>query len=367
MDEDRKFWDSSPLKDTIPDLAVFAKDLRQRIAYDKGLYYSERDIRSFLGGLAMSHLHLLHGISGTGKTSLPIAFARAVGAEYTLVEVQAGWRDRQDLLGNFNAFERRYYESEFLQALYKAQCPKYEERLYIIVLDEMNLSHPEQYFADMLSALEKPDEKDRLLTLMTAPVEPAPAMLKKGRKLWIPSNVWFVGTANHDETTKDFADKTYDRSHVMELPRHREQFTPKVCEYRDPITSEALKDAFENAKNQYSDKAEKSYQYLEDQLGNVLWDRFGVGWGNRLERQMESYVPVVIAAGGSIGEATDHILATKILRKIRDRYDNKADYLRNLRDRIDQSWQNLDRNNQPERSLDIISGELRRLSEDEGN
>lgn len=377
MDKDSNLKTPVPMTDKIPDLTVFAEDLQQRIAYDpeteKVLYYSMRDIRSFLGGLAMSHLHLLYGISGTGKTSLPLAFARAVGAECTLVEVQAGWRDRQDLLGHFNAFERRYYESEFLQALYKAQCPKYEERLYVIVLDEMNLSHPEQYFADMLSALEKPDEKDRLLTLMTAPVEPAPTMLKKGRKLWIPSNVWFVGTANHDETTKDFADKTYDRSHVMELPRHRERFDPEDCEYRDPIASEALKDAFENAKDQYSDEAEEAYQYLEDQLGNVLWGRFGVGWGNRLERQMESYVPVVIAAGGSIGEATDHILTTKILRKIRDRYDNNADDLRELKQKIENSWSELIKGEKDAvehkavRSLGIISDELRRLGEDEGS
>ena len=369
MDENSNFQASVPMTDQIDNLADFARDIQQRIAYDPAteqvLYYSMRDIRSFLGGLAMSHLHLLHGISGTGKTSLPLAFARAVGAGCKLVEVQAGWRDRQDLLGHFNSFERRYYESEFLQALYKAQCPAFQNRLYIVVLDEMNLSHPEQYFADMLSALEKPDEKDRLLTLMTAPVESAPSLLKEGRKLWIPSNVWFVGTANHDETTKDFADKTYDRSHVMELPRHRENFQINMqLDPRQPIAYNVLKQAFEKAKEQNSGKASEAYQFLESNLGEILGKSFRVGWGNRLERQMEDYVPVVIAAGGSIGEATDHILATKILRKIRDRYDNNVADLRELQNCISKSWENLDQKNQPERSLDIISDELRRLGEE---
>lgn len=389
MDEDSNLQTPMRMTDQIDNLANFAHDLQQRIAYDpeteKVLYYSMRDIRSFLGGLAMSHLHLLHGISGTGKTSLPLAFARAVGAGCTLVEVQAGWRDRQDLLGHFNAFERRYYESEFLQALYEAQCPAFQNRLYIVVLDEMNLSHPEQYFADMLSALEKPDEKDRLLTLMTAPVESAPYLLKNGRKLWIPSNVWFVGTANHDETTKDFADKTYDRSHVMELPRHRENFQINMqLDYRQPIAYNALKQAFENAKAKkgFADKAKKAYQFLESNLGEILGKSFRVGWGNRLERQMEDYVPVVIAAGGSIGEATDHILATKILRKIRDRYDNRADDLRKLKQEIEDSWSYLYPEGEFEEliedekvadehkakcSLAIISDELRRLGQDEGN
>ena len=191
---------------------------------EEALFYSAADVRSFLGGLAMSRLHLLQGISGTGKTSLPLAFARAIGAGHALIEVQAGWRDRQDLIGHYNTFEKRFYESDFLQALYKASCPKYAKSPFIVVLDEMNLSHPEQYFADLLSALEQEPEQQRLV-LMTAAVASAPeCMADGGKKLPLPPNVWFVGTANHDETTKDFADKTYDRAHVMELPRHRETF-----------------------------------------------------------------------------------------------------------------------------------------------
>lgn len=80
---------------------------------------------------------------------------RAIGAESAVIEVQSGWRDRQDLIGHFNAFERRFYESEFLKAMYRALTPFYRDTPFIIVLIEMNLSHPEQYFADLLSALER--------------------------------------------------------------------------------------------------------------------------------------------------------------------------------------------------------------------
>jgi 5-methylcytosine-specific restriction endonuclease McrBC GTP-binding regulatory subunit McrB len=97
-----------------------------------------------------------------------------------------------------------------VQALYRAGTPAFKDKPYVIVLDEMNLSHPEQYFADVLSAI----ERDAPLTLTNVLLEPAPSRLAEGRLLAIPSNVWFVGTANHDETTMGFADKTYDRSHV---------------------------------------------------------------------------------------------------------------------------------------------------------
>ena len=135
------------------------------------------------------------------------------------IAVQAGWRDRDDLLGHFNAFERRFYEKDCLQALYKAQTPHWQDTCNVILLDEMNLSRPEQYFAEFLSALEKNNPDERLISLSETALPGAPDMLRDGRQILVPKNVWFIGTANHDETTNELADKTYDRSHVMTLPK----------------------------------------------------------------------------------------------------------------------------------------------------
>jgi hypothetical protein len=369
MDNDNDLQSTRPTTDEIRSLKDFAEYVRHRMAYDpkteKALYYSPEDARSFIAGLAMSKLHLLQGISGTGKTSLPLAFARAIGAGHALVEVQAGWRDRQDLIGHFNTFERRFYESEFLQALYRASCPQFRDTPFVVVLDEMNLSHPEQYFADLLSALEQEQQRQRL-TLMTAPVEPSPSLLSEGgRKLQVPPNVWFVGTANHDETTKDFADKTYDRAHVMELPRHRDIFQPKDYQPMQPVGFEALQRAFAKAVKLHADAAETAYKFLEEHLGDILGGRFRVGWGNRLQRQMEDYVPLVIDCGGSIGEATDHVLATKLLRKIRDRHDNRPEDIIALRDLVSADWPYLDADTGPKKSLAILKEELHRLGHEE--
>jgi hypothetical protein len=368
MDRDEALQVSPPMYEEIPDLSVFCEDLQQRIAIDpassKVLHYSLSDIRCFLAGMAMSRLHLLQGISGTGKTSLPLAMARALGAGSTLVEVQAGWRDRQDLIGHFNAFERRFYEAEFLQALYRAQCPRYANGVYIVVLDEMNLSHPEQYFADLLSALEQ-DPQHRKLDLMTASVEPAPALLQNGRTLPLPGNVWFVGTANHDETTKDFADKTYDRAHVMELPRHREFFKPKPTKARPPVSLTALQGAFSAAQGLYQTQAMDAYRFVDGSFADILGRRFRVGWGNRLERQMLDFVPVVLAGGGTLTEAVDHVLSTKLLRKIRDRHDTRPEDLEALRIAVEDAWPGLRSEGEPFKSKEIIRSELRRLGADE--
>lgn len=376
MDADGEFQSSLQTRE-VRSLRDFAEYVRHAMAWDprtkKELYYSAEDVRSFIGGLAMSRLHLLQGISGTGKTSLPLAFARAIGSkhehqdkeDWAVIEVQAGWRDRQDLVGHFNTFERRFYESEFLKALYRASTPRHRDRPFIVVLDEMNLSHPEQYFADLISALEHDQHRQRLV-LMTAAVDPAPRLLADGgTKLPIPPNVWFIGTANHDETTKDFADKTYDRAHVMELPRNRETFKREDLKPQDPISLEALQIAFTKAKQTHGADAARAYGFLQDELGETLGRRFRVGWGHRLERQLGFYLPVVVAAGGTVAEATDHILATKLLRKIRDRHDNRPEDIIALRERIQTGWSVLDKKHEPRRSLALLQQELHRLGHDD--
>lgn len=365
MDRDEKLQTTPPLSREAIDLAQFAEDLRFRIAFPqengKRLYYSAQDIRAFLGGIAMSKLHILQGISGTGKTSLPLAFARAMGqrgrTNYKLIEVQAGWRDRQDLLGYYNSFEGKYYETDFLTALYEAQCPEFQDQIYIIILDEMNLSRPEQYFADFLSKLEQDAPALRLNTDLD---RPSPKLFRGNDTLVIPPNVWFVGTANQDETTLEFADKTYDRAHVMELARSHESFDIPKLSPRHPISYEALTNAFKEAQKQHGGRTAKAFSFLNDNLSDLLERKFKIAWGNRLERQMRHYVPVVLAAGGSLTEATDHILATKILRKVRDRHDTQPADLRELHETIEEYWPELDAG-EPVKSLKLLEAELQRV------
>lgn len=347
------------LREKLPTLKDLADEIRHRIA-EKKLYYCDKDVRAFLAGLATSRLHLLQGISGTGKTSLPREFARAIGATSAIVEVQSGWRDRNDLLGYYNAFEKRYYESEFLQALYRAQQPHYRNVPFFIVLDEMNLSHPEHYFADFLSALEQAPDKQRV-SLLTSRIDGAPQLLEDARWLRIPHNVWFIGTANHDETTKDFADKTYDRSHVMEFPRHPEAFVPKPHNSPAPITQDAIDDAFNRAAHTHKDTALRAKNFLDKSLAQQL-AKLGLGWGNRLESQMNRFVPVIIEAGGTVGEATDHILATKLLRKLRGRFDLGAKQLEEFQNHLIQEWDKFDKPNPPTKCYELLEREIKRLN-----
>ncbi|AGA89739.1 ATPase family protein associated with various cellular activities (AAA) [Thioflavicoccus mobilis 8321] len=355
--------------DEVPALDVLAQELRQRIAgaLDAPLYYPEQVIRLFLGGLAMSQLHILQGISGTGKTSLALAFAKAVGGHCTEVPVQAGWRDRDDLLGHFNAFERRFYERECLQAIYRAGTEPFKDRVNIVLLDEMNLSHPEQYFAELLSALEMPAARRRVV--LTESALPDPPLLMRadgcdGRKLALPDNLWFIGTANEDETTKGFADKTFDRAHVMELRAKDEPFKVEQHGSSLPYSFASLRRQFDKAQEQHCGAVEEGLRALQkSQFTRLLKTEFGLGWGNRLERQALRFVPVVMAAGGSLGEGMDHLLATRLFRagKVTGRFDVVLDTLQNLETALSRVWKEIDPSNDvPVACLERLDLDIRR-------
>ncbi|WP_447648600.1 AAA family ATPase [Ottowia pentelensis] len=361
--KDRKAKELSLPEQDVPDLKKFSVELQHRIAQaEEGatLHFRLEDIQLLIAGLAMSQLHIFQGISGTGKTSLAKAFAKAVGGHCTDIAVQAGWRDRDDLLGHYNAFEKRFYERDCLQGLYRAQTAAYKDRCNIILLDEMNLSRPEQYFAEFLSALEKNDPRDRLISLSESQLPNAPALLVEGRRIRVPHNVWFVGTANHDETTNEFADKTYDRAHVMTLPRHEAGFKvePKP---KASFSYGSLIERFDAAVTQNADEvSELLAELTTGPLTSILQDRFDLGWGNRLERQAMRFVPVYMAAGGRKEDALDHLLASRVFRrgKVTGRYDATIDDLNAIEQALTTVWKGW--KSEPRRSMALLAEDRRR-------
>lgn len=363
MDESRDYQRPAELDD-VPDLAGFAEELQHRIAQAETvpLYYPLEEVQVLLAGLAMSQLHVFQGISGTGKTSLAKAFAKAMGGCCTDIAVQAGWRDRADLLGHYNAFEQRFYEGDCLQALYQASTPRWQDCCNVILLDEMNLSRPEQYFAEFLSALEKNDPAQRLINLSEHALPNAPDNLVEGRKIQLPDNVWFIGTANHDETTNELADKTYDRAHVMTLPKQDIDF--KIRTYENARFSfQSLIAAFDNAEKRHRDTVNSLLKKLtRHPITELLETRFELGWGNRFERQTRRFIPVMIACGGSVGDGLDHLLATRMMRqgKVTGRYDIDKTAIDALIDTLNDFWASGELAGSPEKSLALLERDLQR-------
>ena len=273
------------------------------------LYYTPEIIRRFVAGMASSKLLILEGISGTGKTSLPHSFSRLLCNPATMVSVQPSFRDRTELLGYFNEFSKRFNETEFLRALYEAN---YREEPSMVILDEMNLARIEYYFAEMLSILEMPSHDEWVLDLVPTAWEGDPVKLFDG-KIQVPDSIWFIGTANNDDSTFTITDKVYDRAMPIELNERADAFT---CDPQPAcrVTSVHLQEMFAKAKREHP-ISEATLTKL-DKLDGYLQTRFKLAFGNRIIKQMYDFIPVYVACGGKELDGMDYIVARKVLKKL---------------------------------------------------
>jgi hypothetical protein len=233
----------------------------------------------------------------------------------------------------------------------------------IVLLDEMNLSRPEQYFADFLSALEK-EPGDRWIPLMESAPRNAPQELRQGREIEVPENLWFIGTANQDETTSELADKTHDRAFVLELPRHEGKFSINHNYGNATFSFTSLKSAFKRSqKSEAADVKGLLELVAASRLTNVLEDRFGLGWGNRFERQALRFLPVVKMAGGSFEQGLDHLLSTRLFRpgKIIGRYDVDFEDLDQVEVALTELFESIGDKSAPSRCMNALEWDRRRL------
>lgn len=307
VDEKYRFY-VEPEYDRSMSLSEICDDFRNFACSKMHLYYEIRTIRLMFAGLASTKMILLQGISGTGKTSLPYSMGKYFKNDATIASVQPSWRDRTELFGYFNEFTKKFNETEFLRRIYEAS---YNDDINVIVLDEMNIARVEYYFAEMLSVLEMPDPNEWKLELVPSSWPDDPIHLKDG-KLQIPQNVWYVGTANNDDSTFAVSDKVYDRALVINLdtkgvPFEAPETEPKRISYKyiEGLYQKAFKDH------------PVSQKILDDisKLDLYVIEHFRVAFGNRIMKQMLLFVPAYVACGGTELDGIDYVLATKVFRK----------------------------------------------------
>lgn len=272
------------------------------------LYYTRDIIARFIAGLGTSKVLILEGISGTGKTSLPYAMGKFFQNDTKIISVQPSWRDRAELLGYLNEFTKRFNETDFLRAVYEAS---YSDTVNITVLDEMNLARIEYYFAEFLSVMEMPDANEWKIDLVPVSEPTDPKNLING-KLLIPQNIWFVGTANKDDSTFTITDKVYDRAVAIQINKKAEFID---APYTEPVsmTFEYLEDLLKRTQSGYNLSEIAANAFTE--LDNFIQDKFKIAFGNRIMKQIRLFVPVYMACGFSEFDALDYMLTTKILRK----------------------------------------------------
>lgn len=201
-----------------------------------GLSISSLSLSRFIASLVTKPFIILTGLSGSGKTKLAQAFVQWISEsdkQYKIIPVGADWTNREPLLGYPNGLEPNFYvtpDSGALQLILEASKTENQSKPYFMILDEMNLSHVERYFADFLSIMESHEK----LKLYSGENRYSKHKIDEEfdeeffipQEIEWPKNLFIIGTVNIDETTYMFSPKVLDRANVIEF-----RITPK--EMRD--------------------------------------------------------------------------------------------------------------------------------------
>ena len=208
----------------VPLVAEFHKKSGQA-----GLIFSPQLIQRFVASLCTKPFVICSGLSGSGKTKLAQAFVQWISEsdkQYKIIPVGADWTNREPLLGYPNGLDPKSYvtpDSGALQLILEAIKEENQSKPYFMILDEMNLSHVERYFADFLSIMES-KEKLKLYSELGGKRYSQPSKENEFDETYFipyeiewPNNLFIIGTVNIDETTYMFSPKVLDRANVIEF------------------------------------------------------------------------------------------------------------------------------------------------------
>ena len=199
---------------------------------EAGLQFTEKIISRFVASLCTKPFVICSGLSGSGKTKLAQSFVKWIcksEEQYKIVPVGADWTNREPLLGFPNGLDPDKYvfpDSGVLQLIINAGKSENKNKPYFLILDEMNLSHVERYFADFLSIMESQDN----IKLYSGTDRLGPENLKIDNEISWPKNLFIIGTVNIDETTYMFSPKVLDRANVIEFRISESEITKYLAE-----------------------------------------------------------------------------------------------------------------------------------------
>ena len=296
----------------------------------KGFDYSEELIKNFYLSLKTKPFVILSGISGTGKSKIVELFAEAIGANYknkrfTLVPVKPDWSDATDLLGYRN-IESKFTPGIITSVAYEAM--KHPDKPYFICLDEMNLARVEYYFSDILSLMESRKLNDdgeiiteNLLKEVQFGKGDIEAIDKYG-DVYIPENLYIVGTVNMDETTFPFSKKVLDRANTIEFNKVNLKYNFDVA--LDDIDLKGRVYSNEFLKSNYlkisqcKDNKDIAIKVIDELIKiNDILEEYNQHFGFRVRDEIVFYM--IYAIKNSIfdfDKAMDYCITQKILPKI---------------------------------------------------
>ena len=268
----------------------------------EGLVYDERVLNAFHTTMKTNEttqMAVLAGISGTGKSQLPRQYATGMGIGFLQIPVQPRWDSPQDLMGFYNYIESEFKPTDMARALYAMDIHNnpdaaLDDRMMMILLDEMNLARVEYYFSDFLSRLESRPRRDLVADAnqrKDAEIElEIPDANEETVRLFPGFNLLFAGTMNEDESTQSLSDKVIDRANVLKFgaPKSFATSRPEGDASEPQALSKTQWDRWVR-QPEILGSDEPFVNTKIDEMAAVM-KSFGRPFGHRLRLAMKSYV-----------------------------------------------------------------------------
>ena len=200
-----------------------------------------------------------------------------------LVRVRPEWTNPMDILG-YKDFQGKFRKGVIYDFLKRANEDK--DHLYFLILDEMNLSHPEHYLSDIISAMESGGK----------------IYIDEGYEIDYPENLVIIGTINRDETTQNLSPRLLSRALNVEL-RSKWELVKE---------DEELRELFKG---------------IDEELKKA---GLGVGY-----REFKRCLEFIKNYGGDRDTAVDEYLLSKVVPRIRGLKEELGEVLDNLIDMLE--------------------------------
>ena len=298
---------------------------------------------SFLRGLLVKRFCLLGGLAGSGKTQLAKSFGKWLGENedgkqrYLIVPVRADWTSPDPLFGFEDALgtpmdgRKAWNVPEPLRFIHEAA--KEPGRLWLLVLDEMNIAHVERYFSDVLSGIESNEpvvpnvqlESDNNWRIPEGSPE----------KIVLPKNLIIVGTVNIDETTYQFSPKVLDRAFTFEFRVQTDELSnsavrpsplPAATEKSLELISQIASD--DEWHKEYLPAVVEIYENVKNLHG--ILSKIGFEFGHRSMYEILRFSVLCKQSGLPDPQILDWSIMTKILPRVH----GSAQQLRGLFDEL---------------------------------
>lgn len=305
--------------------------------HESGYIFSESQVATFLTAVRTKPFLILAGVSGTGKTHLPITIAKATGSAYQVAPVAPSWIDSSQLVG-YRDIEGTFHPGPLLLFAKKAQ--ENPETEHFFILDEMNLARVEYYLSEVLSCMETMEVNQSTGRLESSPI--APESDSRYRDVGIPSNLCFIGSVNMDESTQPISKKVLDRAFILEFndvdltAQNKPARTPTVVQSWTAADWGADRIPLFGTCGLETDEFQAISALLQDI--NTIFRTGGFNFGFRLRNEVCAFVANArgleqyFSEPNTCSSPLDMAIKSKILTRLEGHTLLFADILKDLRD-----------------------------------